>query len=606
MTSGPATGSLYVGDLHEETTEAVLFDVFKEVGPIISIRVCRDAVNRRSLGYAYVNYQNPMDAERALETLNYTTIKDRAVRIMWSQRDPALRKSGAGNVFIKNLDTTIDNKALFDTFSAFGNILSCKVVTDAEGNSRGFGFVHFETEDAAKEAIDRVNGMLLNGSKVFVGPFIKRQTRQSATLANYTNVYVKELVDTADAEMLRDRFQEFGEVTSTFTKKHPVLEKVFGFVNFAEHEQAVKAVEKWHDTEVAGLSGEGRKLYVQRAMKRAEREQEMRRKLAAERAKRQFPPGNNLYVKNIEEHMTDADLRAQFAPFGAITSAVVMKDKETRVSRSFGFVCFADPGAANKALQEMNGKMVGSKPLYVNVAQRKEVRRSMLEMQYAQRSRPPQAGAFPPAGAPYGFPAPGAGYGYPGMQQPYGGYAPPMSRGPAPGGFRGMPAPGGFPQGMRRMPGMSRGGMGMGWPQAGRGAPAAPPLFMRPKQPPPGMQRPGMPFGFPQGPMGMMPGMPAPQPQMRRADADAGSALTAESLAAMSPDQQKNALGEQLYHKISGQQPQQAAKITGMLLEMDVSETLNLLESPDLLRSKIQEALAVLRAHEAATGGVSH
>ena len=98
--SGPAaphnqfqSASLYVGDLHLDVTEALLFEIFNAVGPVASIRVCRDAVTRRSLGYAYANFHNVADAERALDTMNYTMIKSKPCRIMWSHRGELLKLS---------------------------------------------------------------------------------------------------------------------------------------------------------------------------------------------------------------------------------------------------------------------------------------------------------------------------------------------------------------------------------------------------------------------------------------------------------------------------------------------------------------------------------
>ena len=158
-----------------------------------------------------------LPAERALDTMNFDVLKGRPIRIMWSQRDPSLRRSGVGNVFIKNLDKSIDNKAMYDTFSAFGNILSCKVAQDADGGSKGYGFVHFETEEAAMNAIQKVNGMLLNEKKVFVGRFVPRKEREKELgekAKKFTNVYIKNFGEDLGDEKLKEVFSKFGKITS--------------------------------------------------------------------------------------------------------------------------------------------------------------------------------------------------------------------------------------------------------------------------------------------------------------------------------------------------------------------------------------------------------
>jgi len=650
MSTPFATASLYVGDLRSDVTESQLFDIFKNVGTVASIRVCRDAISRRSLGYAYVNFHTVADAERALDTMNYTLILGKPCRIMWSHRDPSRRKMGAGNVFIKNLDKSVNNQQLYDTFSAFGNILSCKVETDDNGVSKGYGYVHFEKEEDAKTAVEKVNGMLIAGKKVFVGPFKSRKER-SATEGhekNFTNVYVKNLDPETTDEKLKDAFAKFGEITSAVVMHHPEtgLSRGFGFVNFREHEAAERAV-----AEGNGMLVGTKNVVACRAQKKSERERELRRRF--EQLKSEQPhAGQNVYVRNLDDSITDEELRTLFAPYGSITSAKVMIDPTSKISRGFGFVSFSTPEEAHKAISEVNGVLVHNKPLYVALAQKKEVRRQQLEMQHNQRIH----SAFPPTMAPAYIHQAGPIFYAPGMMPPPPGqrYMFPtpqqgVMRG-APAGWRqgpgAIPAPGGAPHrggapyqqmaayGMPQM-----GGMGRAPRQQGRRGISNPPMQMmamqamkpgdaataamaqpwrsykinaaaRNQQPFPGVAAPtaaAVPSAVVAAPVAAA--APVDATAATAPAATVAATVAAEAAPAapidystLSPEELRQTVGEQLFGVVYMQFPnqeQRCGKITGMLLEsMEISELIKLLDDQQGLAKKIDEANTVYEAHQ--------
>jgi polyadenylate-binding protein len=375
--------SLYVGDLDRDVTEAQLFEKFSVCGTIVLAKICRDKITRQSLGYAYVNFSQPADAERALDTFNFDLLNHRPMRIMWSNRDPALRRSGVGNVFIKNLDKSIDNKSLYDTFSTFGNIISCKIMSDENG-SKGYGFVHFETEEAAEKAIKSVNNMLLNGKIVYVGTFLPKHNRglnEGEASKVFTNIYVKNFQDTLDEESLKTLFAKFGEITSVKISVDNNTSKPcgFGFVNFKEPEDASNAVQALNETVV-----NDRKLFVGRFQKKSERLADLKRKFEEQKLERlRKYHGVNLFVKNLDDKIDDERLRKEFSAYGEITSAKVMQ--ENGRSKGFGFVCFSAPEEATKAIADLNGRILSTKPLYVALAQRKDERSSILASQFKER-----------------------------------------------------------------------------------------------------------------------------------------------------------------------------------------------------------------------------
>ncbi|EDQ87268.1 uncharacterized protein MONBRDRAFT_33438 [Monosiga brevicollis MX1] len=403
----PHSASLYVGDLSKDVIEAELYNFFNSFGATVqSVRVCRDMVTQTSLGYGYVNFATPEDAAKVYEAANFEELKGQPVRIMFSERDPTKRRSGVGNIFIKNLSAEVDNKALYDTFRVFGTVLSCRVLYDQEGNSRGIAFVQYEDAEVAKQVIAQVNDKKILDKVVKVEAYKPRRQRMleaEETQKNFTNVFFKNVAaDISDEDIMKE-FENFGEIESKVLKSHDQFGR-YGFVAYKDTADAQKAVSELNDKP---LGADGTKLYVARAQRKSERMGRLRREFERRRTEmRAKYKDANLYIKNFSEDVTEDELRKMFEAYGTIVSVRVVKDRDGQ-SRQFGFVLFSSEEEATRAIQEMNGRMTADgKPLYVSRFRNKEERAQEVQrqrmmtaqnMQY-QQWMTQQGGGMPPMG----------------------------------------------------------------------------------------------------------------------------------------------------------------------------------------------------------------
>ncbi|XP_054163134.1 polyadenylate-binding protein 4-like [Oppia nitens] len=370
--------SVFVTDLQPTVTETILLNTFAVCGAIRSVRVCRDS-SGQSLGYGYVNFHSAEAAKQAIDEMNFCEVNGKPIQVMVVQSTQAMRSSSNANVFVKNLDKSVDTKRLYETFRPFGEIVSSKLAQEVSGVSKGFGFVQFKTEENAIIAIVAMNGKYLNGKQLFCSKFMPKSERYRHLAAKNTNgnslaanngqqelvnIYVRNLSQEFTDDLLEKFFKRFGRVICA-----KVFHKQFISFGFVVLENSVVA-----DIAIKEMNGKtlpnGNRLFVSRAIKITK---ESTRKPTVKqwiRSNGKCFDGRDVYVKYLDNLLTDQRLQEMFSSFGEIKTVKTM-------GSGYGFVCFSSPEAAQRAIQNINNHYVYNKAILVESL---DTRNSLLKI----------------------------------------------------------------------------------------------------------------------------------------------------------------------------------------------------------------------------------
>lgn len=168
----------YVGNLDPQISEELLWELFVQAGPVVNVYVPKDRVTNLHQGYGFVEFRSEEDADYAIKILNMIKLYGKPIRVNKASQDKKSLDVGA-NLFVGNLDPDVDEKLLHDTFSAFGVIVTNpKIMRDPEtGNSRGFGFISYDSFETSDNAIEAMNGQYLCNRQITVSYAYKKDTK---------------------------------------------------------------------------------------------------------------------------------------------------------------------------------------------------------------------------------------------------------------------------------------------------------------------------------------------------------------------------------------------------------------------------------------------
>ncbi|RUS87897.1 hypothetical protein EGW08_004313 [Elysia chlorotica] len=170
--------TVYVGGLDEKVQENILWELFLQAGPVVNVHMPKDRVTQTHQSYGFIEFMSEEDADYAIKIMNMIKLYGKPIRVNKASAHTKRQDIGA-NIFIGNLDPEVDEKLLYDTFSAFGVILQTpKIMRDRDsGNSKGYAFINFASFEASDAAIEAMNDQYLCNRAITISYAFKKDAK---------------------------------------------------------------------------------------------------------------------------------------------------------------------------------------------------------------------------------------------------------------------------------------------------------------------------------------------------------------------------------------------------------------------------------------------
>ncbi|XP_044591236.1 ELAV-like protein 3 isoform X7 [Cotesia glomerata] len=342
--------NLIVNYLPQTMTQEEIRSLFSSIGEVESCKLIRDKVTDstaalslagdmlspgqfsfgQSLGYGFVNYHRPEDAEKAINTLNGLRLQNKTIKVSYAR--PSSEAIKGANLYVSGLPKNMAQQDLENLFSPYGRIITSRILCDnitvrqfvtgggdnLPGLSKGVGFIRFDQRVEAERAIQELNGTIPKGSTEPI----------TVKFANNPSNNNKAIPPIA-AYLAPQASRRFGGPIH-----HPT----------------------------------GRFRYIPLSPLSSRYSP-----LAGDLLTNSMLPGNPIngsgwciFVYNLAPETEENVLWQLFGPFGAVQSVKVIRDLQTNKCKGFGFVTMTNYEEAVVAIQSLNGYNLGTRVLQVS------------------------------------------------------------------------------------------------------------------------------------------------------------------------------------------------------------------------------------------------